>query len=134
MALAGLKDAVTPAGNPDTARFTAPLKPCCVLMVMVLTPLPPAAIESVDADEARLNAGAFDAPVRLLIKGWPGGTAPSGGEIVTNQSIVAAVVSAGDVVKVASITRSGADAVDHWIEKSNPRLFDWTLPADSPER
>lgn len=73
MALAGLKDAVTPAGNPDTARFTAPLKPCCALTVTVLTPLAPAATESVDADEARLNAGAFDAPVRLLIRGWPEG-------------------------------------------------------------
>ena len=38
-ALAGLNDAVTPAGSPDTARFTAPLKPCCGLMVMVLGPL-----------------------------------------------------------------------------------------------
>jgi hypothetical protein len=73
MALAGLKDAVKPAGNPDTARFTAPLKLCCGLMVIVLAPLAPAAIESVDVDDDRLNAGAFDAPVRLLIRGWPDG-------------------------------------------------------------
>jgi hypothetical protein len=73
MALAGLKDAVTPVGKPEIARFTAALKPCCALIVMVLVPLPPAAIESVATDEARLNAGALDAPVRLLIKGWPAG-------------------------------------------------------------
>jgi len=73
MALAGLNDAVTPGGNPDTARFTALLKPVCGLMVMVLLPLVPAAMESADVDEERLNAGEFGAPVRVLINGCPAG-------------------------------------------------------------
>lgn len=73
MALAGLKDAVTPAGNPDTVRFTGLLKPCCGLTVMVLVPLAPAAIDNVEADEDSPKPGAFDVPARLLIKGWPAG-------------------------------------------------------------
>lgn len=72
-ALAGLNDAVTPAGNPEIVRFTALLKPCCVLMVMVLVPLAPAAIERVDADEARLNVAEPDVPAKLLMKDWPAG-------------------------------------------------------------
>lgn len=72
-ALAGLNDPVTPVGNPAIARFTAPLKPCCGLMVMVLVPLAPGAMESVDADEDRLKAGEFDVAVKLLIKPWPAG-------------------------------------------------------------
>jgi len=73
MALAGLNDPVTPAGNPVTARFTAPLKPCCEFTVMVLLPLAPGTMESVGVDEDRLNAGGFGAPVKLLIRGWPAG-------------------------------------------------------------
>ena len=73
IALAGLKDAVTPAGNPETVRLTALLKPCCAPIVIVLVPLAPAAMETVAAEEARLNVGAFVAPARLLIKSWPAG-------------------------------------------------------------
>lgn len=73
IALAGLNDAVTPAGKPAMVRFTALLKPCCALTVMLLAPLAPAAMESVDTDDDKLNAGAFDAPVRPLIKGCPAG-------------------------------------------------------------
>lgn len=73
IALAGLNDAVTPAGNPAIARLTALAKPCCAFTVIVVTPLAPVAIETEDADEDKLNAGAFDAPVRLLISGWPDG-------------------------------------------------------------
>ena len=39
--LAGLKDAVTPAGRPLTARLTAPLKPLRPITLMVLAPLLP---------------------------------------------------------------------------------------------
>jgi len=39
--LAGLKDAVTPAGRPLTERATDPAKPLRWLTVMVLVPLPP---------------------------------------------------------------------------------------------
>jgi hypothetical protein len=73
IALAGLNEAVTPAGNPAIVRLTALAKPCCALTVMVATPLAPVATETVDADEDKLNAGALDAPVRLLISGWPEG-------------------------------------------------------------
>jgi hypothetical protein len=71
--LVGLNDAVTPAGNPDTERLTALLKPCCGLTVMVLVPLVPAAMESAETDEDRLKAGELeDVPARLLIN-WPEG-------------------------------------------------------------
>jgi hypothetical protein len=72
-ALAGLKDAVTPVGRPDTARFTMPLKPFCGLIVIVLSPLDPAAIESADADDARPKDGRSDCPIRPLIRAWPAG-------------------------------------------------------------
>lgn len=73
VAVAGLNDAVTPAGSPDAARLTAPLKPFCALIVMVLFPLAPAVIASLDADEDKPKDGPFDTPVRLLISGWPAG-------------------------------------------------------------
>lgn len=73
VALAGLNVAVTPAGNPETARFTAPLKPCCALTVMVLVPLAPAATESAGADRAKLKDGALEVPVKALMSGWPAG-------------------------------------------------------------
>ena len=39
--LAGLKDAVTPAGRPLAARLTAPVKPLRSITEMVLVPLLP---------------------------------------------------------------------------------------------
>src|SRR5579863_9567183 len=50
-ALAGLKNAVTPAGNPEIARFAAPVKPCWGLMVMVTALSAPGARESVEVEE-----------------------------------------------------------------------------------
>jgi len=41
--LVGLKDAVTPAGNPDADKLTLPVKPLVGLTVIVLVPLPPCA-------------------------------------------------------------------------------------------
>ena len=41
VALAGLKDDVMPAGNPEAARFTFPLKPFRGTTVIVLVPLLP---------------------------------------------------------------------------------------------
>jgi len=73
VALAGLNEAVTPAGNPDMVRFTAPLNPCCGLTVIRLTPLAPAGMESEGVEADKLKAGALDVPVRLLIRGWPAG-------------------------------------------------------------
>lgn len=73
VALAGLKDAVTPEGNPDMARLTAPLKPCCGATLITATPLVPAGMESVDTDEDKLNPGALEDPLKALIRGWPAG-------------------------------------------------------------
>lgn len=39
--LAGLKDAVTPAGRPLAARFTAPVNPFRSITAIVLVPLLP---------------------------------------------------------------------------------------------
>ena len=72
-ALAGLNDAVTPAGNPEMLRFTAPLKPCCGLTVMVLLALAPGATVSVEADADRLKPGELEVDVRLLMSAWPKG-------------------------------------------------------------
>lgn len=72
-AFAGLKLAVTPAGSPETARVTAPVKPCCGLMVTVAAPLAPGAMESAEADDAMLKPGAADVAVSALINGWPVG-------------------------------------------------------------
>lgn len=38
---AGLKDAVTPAGRPDAAKLTLPVKPLTGATVIVLEPLDP---------------------------------------------------------------------------------------------
>ncbi len=73
LTVAGLNDAVTPAGSPDAARLTAPLKPFCAPIVIVLVPLAPAVIASVDAEDDTPKDGPLDTPVRLLIRGWPAG-------------------------------------------------------------
>src|SRR5581483_8019868 len=67
VAAAGLNDAVTPAGNPEAERFTVPLKPCWGLTVMVLAAFDPAAMDTVEADEARLKLGVLDEAVRALM-------------------------------------------------------------------
>ena len=69
VAAAGLNDAVTPVGRPDAVRFTVPLKPFSGLMVMVLVPVVPGAMESASVDDERPNAGALPTPVRALING-----------------------------------------------------------------
>jgi hypothetical protein len=73
MVLAGLNVAVTPAGNPATARFTALVKPGCEATVMVLVPLVPGAMERAEAEDDKLKAGVFVVAVKLLISGWPAG-------------------------------------------------------------
>jgi hypothetical protein len=71
--LVGLKDAVTPFGRPDAARVTLPLKPFSAPTVRVLTPLLPDEIESTSGDSDSVNAGAANAPLRSLMRGWPDG-------------------------------------------------------------
>ena len=53
----GLKAAVTPLGNPDTLRFTLPLKPFCPATLMVLLPLPVRATVRLLGEEERLKLG-----------------------------------------------------------------------------
>jgi len=50
VALAGLKDAVTPAGKPLALRATDPLKLLTPVTVIVLEPLAPATTLTVEAD------------------------------------------------------------------------------------
>ncbi len=73
VAAAGLNDAVTPSGRPDAARFTERVKPFWGLIVIVLFPLVPAVIASVDAEAARPKDCAPVLPVKLLMSGWPAG-------------------------------------------------------------
>jgi hypothetical protein len=56
--LVGLKEAVTPAGNPDTDRFTLPANPFRSLTVIVLLPLLPCVIASEFGEADRLKSAA----------------------------------------------------------------------------
>ena len=73
MAAAGWNEPVTPAGSPETARFTAPEKPFCAAIWMAVEPLAPAARDIAGADKERLNAAGFETPVRSSIRPWPAG-------------------------------------------------------------
>jgi hypothetical protein len=55
--LDGLKAAVTPLGNPDTAKLTPPLKPFKPAALMVLLPLPVRATVRLLGDDERLKLG-----------------------------------------------------------------------------
>ena len=50
----GLNDAITPLGRPEADRLTLPVKPFCRLTVMVLVPLVPWAIVTLEGDAERL--------------------------------------------------------------------------------
>ena len=52
---AGLNEAVTPAGIPDAAKVTLPVNGLTSVTVMVSVPLPPWAIDRVDAEGASLK-------------------------------------------------------------------------------
>jgi hypothetical protein len=58
--LAGMNEALTPAGRPETARLTMPLKLFCGVTLIVLEPLEPCAKLTLagEADRAKLG-GAF---------------------------------------------------------------------------
>src|ERR1700679_3137590 len=59
VAVAGLvaNAAVTPVGNPDTARVTLPVNPFSSLTAMVLVPVLPGAIVRVAGEAARVKLG-----------------------------------------------------------------------------
>ncbi len=73
VALAGLNAAVTPLGNPETVRLTAPEKPFFGVTVNVTELFPPELIESVEEDAANVNEGAVADPSRSSIRLWPVG-------------------------------------------------------------
>jgi len=50
LVLVGLNDAVTPLGNPESDKFTVPLKPSCGVIVIVLVPVEPRVIVMLLAD------------------------------------------------------------------------------------
>jgi len=56
--LAGENEALTPAGNPEAAKLTAPLKPLSGIIVMLSLPLLPCAIDSLALPNASVNPGA----------------------------------------------------------------------------
>ena len=62
-----LNDAVTPAGNPDAARFTLPVKPFAGTTVIVLFPLFPCMTARLDGDAEREKSGVLPPPPLLLL-------------------------------------------------------------------
>jgi hypothetical protein len=55
--LAGLKDAVTPAGRPEADKLTLPVKPLCGVTVIVLVPLAPCVMLKLLGEAARAKLG-----------------------------------------------------------------------------
>jgi hypothetical protein len=60
--LAGLKLAVTPAGNPDADKLTLPLKPLVGLTVMVVLPLLPCVTERLVGEAESVKSGVAALP------------------------------------------------------------------------
>ena len=66
--LAGLKVAVTPAGNPDADKLTLPLKPLLGLTVMVLLAVLPCVTETLAGDAESVKFGAaFTVSVTVVV-------------------------------------------------------------------
>jgi len=66
--LLGLNDAVTPLGRPEADRPTLPVKPFCGVTVIVLEPLVPWVIVTLEGDAERLKSGwAVVFTVRLTV-------------------------------------------------------------------
>jgi hypothetical protein len=62
VALEGLKDAVTPLGNPEADKLTLPLKPFSGLTVMLLLPVEPCATVRLPGETDKLKSGAAIEP------------------------------------------------------------------------
>ena len=56
-----LNAAVTPVGRPDAINATVPVNPAVGVMVMVLVPLDPSAMDKLAGDADRLKSGAATA-------------------------------------------------------------------------
>lgn len=70
VALAGLKDAVTPLGSPEADKLTLPLNPLMGVTVTVLLPLPPCVTETLagEADSEKFGtAAAFTVRVTVVV-------------------------------------------------------------------
>ena len=66
--LLGLNDGVTPLGKPEADKLTLPVKPFCGVTVLVLVPLVPWVIVTLDGDAERLKFGwAAAFTVRLTV-------------------------------------------------------------------
>lgn len=72
LAVAGFvpKAGLTPPGNPETDRFTLPLKPLRGLIEMVVEPEVPCRIIKLDGEAARRKLGCVVDEGRCL-PGWP---------------------------------------------------------------
>jgi len=64
---AGLKDAVTPLGEPDADKLTLPLNPLRGATVIVLEPLDPWTTVRLPGDAERLKSGAAAAGVKVAV-------------------------------------------------------------------
>jgi hypothetical protein len=59
--------AVTPVGMPDADKVTLPVKPFLGVIVMVLVPLDPVAMERLVGDAERLKSGVADPSVKVAV-------------------------------------------------------------------
>ena len=69
----GLKEVVTPLGNPDTPRITLPLKQFSGVTVIVARPVLDRLRLSADAELDSKKEGCPDVPVKSLIRCCPAG-------------------------------------------------------------
>jgi len=90
--LAGLKDAVTPAGRPLTARLTAPLKPLRSSTVVVLVPLLPWMTLTDEADSEKSGAGVTVRAMVVVCVRLP--------EMPVTVTVAGPTVAVADAVKV----------------------------------
>jgi hypothetical protein len=64
---AGLNEAVTPLGSPDTAKDTLPVKGLMSVTVIVSVPLAPEAIDSVGAEGFSVKPPVMEVTVRVMV-------------------------------------------------------------------
>src|SRR6266849_4930431 len=94
--LAGLKEAVTPVGNPEADKFTVPVKPFCGVSVMVLVPLAPCVTLMLLGEADKLNCG--------------------GGKVIETLSKVAVVRRVLSLLLMAKPTKTFWAIVMVWLE------------------
>ena len=65
--MTGVKEAVTPVGNPEIERLTAPVNPYSGVMVMMDVPLLPGLIPRLVGEGVRTKVGAWTARVTVVV-------------------------------------------------------------------